>query len=139
MDEGDLRGELGEEQRFLDGRVTATHHGDLAAAEEEAVARGARRQPVPEKPALGLETEHEGLGAGRDDHGVGGVLVVVNPHAPRLPAEVHLGGLGREEGGAEPGGLVTEVHHELGAHDPVRETREVLDVGRQHELAARLV
>ena len=44
-----------------------------------------------------------------------------------------------EDLGAEALGLLPEVHHELGAHDAVGEAGEVLDVGRQHQLAARLV
>ena len=34
-------------------------------------------------------------------------------------------------------GLLAELRHELGAEDPVREARVVLDVGGEHELAAR--
>ena len=62
-------------------RVAAADDGDLLAAEEEAVAGGARRQAVAEQPALGLEAEHQALGAGRHDDGVGGVLSVADADA----------------------------------------------------------
>ena len=41
MDDRDLGGEVGEEQRFLDGGVAAADHHDFLAAVEEAVAGGA--------------------------------------------------------------------------------------------------
>ena len=39
---------------------------------------------------------------------------------------------------AEPGRLLLHLVHQLGAEDPVREAGIVLDVGRQHQLTARL-
>ena len=46
VDDRDLVGELGEEGGLLDRRVAAADDGDLLAAEEEAVAGRAGRQPV---------------------------------------------------------------------------------------------
>ena len=43
-----------------------------------------------------------------------------------------------DELGAEALGLLAELHHQLGAHDPVGEAGEVLDVGGEHQLAAGL-
>ena len=62
-----LLGELGQEERLLEGRVATAHHGDVLVAEEEAVAGGAGRQAVAEEPLLVGEAEHQGLGAGRHD------------------------------------------------------------------------
>ena len=51
VDDGDLGGEPGEEQRFLEGRVPSADNGDLLVPEEEAVAGGTRRDPVGEQAA----------------------------------------------------------------------------------------
>ena len=134
-----LRGELGEEGRFLDGRIAPADHGDLLAAEEEAVARGARGQAVPEQPLLGLEAQHQALGSGADDDGVGRVEVVAHPHLEGPLTEVHRSDLRREERGAEASRLFAAPHHQLRTHDAVGEAGEVLDLGGQHQLAARLV
>ena len=88
-DEGDRAGELGEEDGLLDGRVAAADHGDVVVAEEEAVAGGAGRHAVADAARLlGLEAEHERLGAGRDDDGLGpvgrlGGVGVADPDAER--------------------------------------------------------
>ena len=50
--------------------------------------------------------------------------------------EVDAIDVGGDELGAEAHGLLAELRHELGPEDPVGETREVLDVGGEHELAA---
>ena len=50
--------------------------------------------------------------------------------------EVDAVGVGRHELRAEAHRLLAELRHELGTEDPGRETREVLDVGGEHELAA---
>ena len=53
-----------------------------------------------------------------------------------VAGEVDAVGVGGDELGAEALGLLAELRHELGAHDPVGEAGVVLDVGREHELAA---
>ena len=52
--------------------------------------------------------------------------------------EVDAIDVGGHELGAEPLGLLAELRHEVGTEDSVGKTRVVLDVGGQHELAARL-
>ena len=52
--------------------------------------------------------------------------------------EVDLVDVGGDELGAEALGLLAELRHEIGTDDAVGEARVVLDVGRQHELAAGL-
>ena len=75
----------------------------------------------------------------RDDDRVGGVQVVAHPDLERALGEVDRGGLGGEELGAEAAGLLAAAHHQLGAHDALGEAGEVLDLGREHQLAAGLV
>ena len=55
MDDRHPVGELGEEDRLLQGRVPAADDGDLLAPEEEPVAGGAGGQPVAEEPAAEAE------------------------------------------------------------------------------------
>ena len=112
--------------------------GDVLAAEEEAVAGGARRQAVADQAVLGVEAEHQAAGAGTDDHGLGLVLGVTHPDLERPGVEVDGRDLLGDELGPEALGLLAEVQHQFGAHDPVGEAGEVLDVGGEHELAAGL-
>ncbi len=65
--------------------------------------------------------------------GIGGG---VDPHTEGAGRQVDTRDLARQERGTESGGLVAETLHEIGAHDPVDESRVVLDVGGQHQLAA---
>ncbi len=93
---------------------------------------------------LGLEADHDRSCASGDDHGVGDVgglgrTGVTDPELERALGEVDLADLLGEELGAEPARLGTEGAHELGPLDAVDETREVLDLRREHQLAAGLV
>ena len=63
----DLGGEAGEEQRFFHGRVAAADHGDRLAAEEEAVAGGATGDAVADQRLLAGQTQPARAGAGGDD------------------------------------------------------------------------
>jgi hypothetical protein len=69
--QGDLLGEVGEEQRLLDGGVAAAQHHHLLAAVEEAVAGGAGRDAEALELLLGGQAQPLGLGAGADDQGLG--------------------------------------------------------------------
>ena len=70
VDEPDLRRELREEVGLLHRGVAAADDGDLLAAEEEAVARGAGRDAVPLELLLAREAEVLRGGAGGDDERV---------------------------------------------------------------------
>ena len=61
---------------------------------------------------------------------------LADPDALRVRGEVDAIDVGRDELGAEADGLLAELGHELGPEDPLREAREVLDVGGEHQLAA---
>ena len=98
---------------------------------------------MAEKSVLTWDVEHEGSCPRGDDHAVsdiGGLAVgVTDPCPERSSREVQLGDLGDLEIGPEAGCLGSDVGHELRTRDAVREAREVLDVGGQHQLATRLV
>ena len=67
-----------------------------------------------------------------------GVLVVADVDAERLLGEVDLRDVVGDELGAEPLGLPAEVGHHLRPDDAVGVARVVLDVARDHQLAAPL-
>ena len=50
--------------------------------------------------------------------------------------EVDLGDVVEQQLGAEALGLLAQVVHQVGTHDPVGEAGEVLDVGGVHQRAA---
>ena len=58
VNDRNLGGIAGEEQRLFRRRVTATHNHDGLAAEEVAVASGAGGDAVTQQLALGLQTDH---------------------------------------------------------------------------------
>ena len=139
MHHGDLVGELGEEDRLFHRGVATADHRDVAAAEEEAVTGGACRHAGADQFDLALDAEHQGASASGDDDRPGAVLVVFHPHAERARREVDACGLLGEVLGAEPGRLGAEHRHEVGTEDAVDEAGVVLDLRREHQLAAGLV
>ena len=139
MDQGDLGGELGQEAGLLDGTVSAAHDSDLLAPEEETVAGRAGGQPVAEQMLLGHETEHQRLRAGRHDDRVRLVDIVADPDLERTLREIDGRRLGRQELGAETQRLLAEVDHQLRTHDAGGKAGIVLDLGGEHQLAARLI
>ena len=88
--------------------------------------------------ALGGEVELACGRSGRDDHGLGAVLVVADPDAERPLREVDARDVVGEKLGPEPLGLAPELAHQLRTHDPFRETGVVLYVARDHQLATPL-
>ena len=63
---------------------------------------------------------------------------VVSMVKGRLPAST-LVALAVRNSAPKRSACMLAVHHELWAHDAVGKAREVLDLGRQHELTAGLV
>ena len=88
VDEGHLAREARDEGRLLHRRVAAADHHDVLVAEERGVAGRAVRDAAALERALRLEPELAGGRAGGDDHGLGAVLVVADPHAERPLGEV---------------------------------------------------
>jgi hypothetical protein len=91
VDEGDLGGELRQEDGLLHRRVAAADDHDLLLAEEGRVADRAVRDASALQQALGLEAQLARTGAGRDDHALRCELLLADPDAERMLAEVDLG------------------------------------------------
>src|SRR5262249_6591284 len=133
-----LVGKTREKVGLFERGVAAADDCDLVAAEEETVARRARRYTVPEQTVLGLQPEHAGLRAGRDDDRARRLLSAGHLYQRLGPSKVNTIDIGGHELGAEPFSLFPELRHEVGPKDPVGEARVVLDVGGEHELPAGL-
>ena len=104
--------------------------------EEGGVAGGAVRDAATLHLSLRLEPQLPRSRSGGDDHGLRSIFVVLDPDAEGPLGEVDPGHVVRDELGPEALRLAPEVLHHLRAHDPLRVAGVVLDVARDHELAA---
>ncbi len=136
VDQVDLRRESGEERGLLECRVAAAHDRDLTVAEEEPVARGARRHATAAQSSLRVETEPQSRCTGRDDHRLRSVLDPPCPEAERALGEVDPVDVDVDDLAAEARSLGAEGGHQVRALDAIRKPRVVLDVRGEHELAA---
>src|SRR4029078_7868633 len=91
MDEDHLAREARDEQRLLHRRVAAAADDDALLAEEGGVTGRAVRDAAALEDALRVEAELTRARAGRDDHRVGAILVVADPHAARTRRGVEPG------------------------------------------------
>ncbi len=133
MHDRDVRGELGEEDRLLHRGVAAADDDRRGVAEEGRVTGGAVADAAAGKLLLAADPELLVLGAHRQHDRAGAMLDVIDPHAvyaAGLVGQLDAVRLGGEQPCAETLGLVAELLHHLGAHDPFGEPGIVLDVGR---------
>ena len=136
MHDRHLGGEAGEEGRLLHGGVAATDDDHVLVREEGSVTGRAVRDAAPLEPPLGVQPELAGRGPGRDDHGLGAVLVVAHPHAVGALGEIDPGHVVGDEVGPEALGLAAEFLHHLRPEDAVGVPGVVLHIARDHELPA---
>ena len=131
-------GEIGEEEGFLHGRVSAAHDHDGFAAEtgERAVAgRAGGNAPVHET-FFGFQAEILRRGAGSDDHAFGLPGFIARGDRKRPAGEIHRRDRPGKHLRAEPFGLFLEQLHHFGSGHAVGEPGEILDFGCGHELPA---
>ena len=136
VDDHDLAREAGEERRLLHRGVAAAHDRDDLVAEERAVAGRAVRDAASLQRLLRREPELTCARTGRDDDRVRAVLVVADVHPERPLGEVDARDVVGHELRAEALGLAAEVGHHRRPDDAVGVARVVLDVARDHQLAA---
>ena len=137
--DGDLVGEVGEEQRLLDGGVAAADHQHFLAAIEKAVAGGAGGYAIAAEFLLRRQIEPARLGAGRENKAIGKIDVAgIAFDTERAASELDLVHMVGDDFGADMLGLLLHLLHQPGPLDDVGEARIVLDVGGDGELAARL-
>ena len=133
VDDRDLAGELGEEDRLLHRRVSAADDQRLAAAEEGGVAGRAVADAAAGELVLAGNAEFLVLGSHRQHDGPRAVLGVADPHAVQaagLAGELDAIGLLGQQARAEALGLLAELQHDVRPHDALGEAGKVLDVGR---------
>jgi hypothetical protein len=131
--------QAGEVHRLLHGRVAAADDHHVLVAEEGAVAHRARGHAAALEGVLALEVQPLGLRARGDDEGLGRVLdvVVAGPDAERAARDVDLVHVLGHDLAALAERLLAEGLHQIGPRDLLGEAGVVLDVVRDHELAAR--
>src|SRR5262249_22076660 len=86
MNQGDARGEIGEEERLFDRGVAAAYDDHLLAAIKESIAGGAGGNAVALELALRRQIEPARLRAGGKHHGVGEIDVTGIAVEPERPA-----------------------------------------------------
>ncbi len=94
--------------------------------------------PLPCRRCLGWQAKLARGRACRDDDRLGAILVVADEDRERPLGEVDARDVVSDELGAEALGLAAELGHHLRAEHAVRIAGIVLDVARDHELAAPL-
>ena len=136
MDEGDLPGDVGKVQRFLDRGIAAADHCDLLVAVEEAVAGGAGGYAAAGELLLRGQAQVLGRRAGGDDQRIAAVFAAVTDQAEGLFGQLHGVDVVEDHLGVEALGVLLETPHEVGAHHAVGIGGPVVDLGRGHQLAA---
>ncbi|OIQ71941.1 hypothetical protein GALL_464400 [mine drainage metagenome] len=138
VDDRHLRREPREERGLLDGGVPTADHEDLLLPEEEPVARRAPGHSSTRQSLLVVDAELAIGRTGREDHGIGGVgLATARDDRLDLAHEGERRRVVPDHLGAEALSLLLHVLHELRALDARGKPREVLDLGRVHQRAAR--
>jgi hypothetical protein len=129
-------GEIGEIKRFLDGRIAAADDDHVLAAIEETVAGRAGRNAKPMIFLLALDPEPFGLGAGGDDQRVACRPRRCRRRAERARVDFDLGDDVVDDFGADILRLLEHLFHHPRALHRLGIARIVLDLGRDHQLAA---
>ena len=136
MDQVDLAGKTGEEQRLFGRGVAAADDGDGYIAEEGTVAGGTVGDAAADQRRFTVDAKLARVGAGGDDDCLAGKGLAVDGQA-FLGAEVFdffdFAGAGLQ---AELDAMLLKAAHQLGAVDTARITGPVLDFGRGHHLPA---
>ena len=138
MDQLHAAGELGQEGGLLHRRIAATDDRDVLVLEEEAVARGTRRDSPAQQLLLTGDLEVAGSGTHREDDRIGAMRLAAGVDLFDRAGQADCLDVFHAEIGAEPDGLLTHLVHECGALDAVLEAGVVLDLGRGHERTTEL-
>src|SRR5690606_33150647 len=139
VQERHLRAQARQVHGLFHGGVAAAHDGNGFAAVERAIAHRAGTDAAVLELFFTREAQIIRARTGGYDDGVGSVqlvFVLAHPHLEGAPRQVDLLHVGSDEGGALVLRLLPEVGHHLLAGDTLRVTREVLDIGREHQLPA---
>ena len=138
MDDGDLGGELCQEERLFHRAVAAADDRHGLPAKEEAVASRARTHSVADEGLFRFETQPTGRRAGCNDQGLGFELLVADPQFEWTGGKVRSRDFPLLVGRAETLGLLLHPVDEIGSHDPLWKPGKVLHIRCERELTAGL-
>ena len=138
MHQGDVRGDIGEIQGFLHGRVAAADDCHGFAAIEEAVAGGASRNAPAAEGLFGRNPQVLGRSARRDDQRIAGVLAVVAEQAEGALTQFHPIDVIEHNVGIEALGVTAHAVHECGPLEVLDIPGPIVDIRGRHELATLL-
>src|SRR5260370_582792 len=139
VDEVDFAGIAREEDGFLHGGIASTDHRDGFAAEEIAVAGGARGNAVAHQVALGGETEEARGSASGDDERFCLVRFFSGDNFERAAAQIDFTDGAGLELRAKPLRLLAHIVDELGTEYAVGKAGIVFHHGGEGELPSGLV
>ena len=129
----------GEEERFLHGRVAATHHGNVFAAKEEAVAGSAAGNAVADERLFAGQSQPARAGAGGDDERAGKHFADGCVEADGMFAHFNRVEVRKLELRSKARRLLLHVFDQLGALDAVGPAGKVLHQAGDRELASGLM
>ncbi len=139
MDHLDLVGEPGEEDALLDRAVASAYNHNVLLAKEEPIAGGTERHTPSDEFILARDAQPLGGCPDGDDHRIGLVNITVGFDGERRPLrEVDLGHLVDNRPGPKCFCLGPHQLHQLGSGGALRESRIVLDLAGNGDLATQL-
>ena len=130
---------FGEINRFFAGGVASSHHGQFSVAElrSRSVADGACTDAAAPEALLRGQAEAVRPCPGGDHQGMGQQGASISLDSEGALTEIDLIGIRFQKMCSPAHGLGTHQIHQVRPQDPVRETREILDIGGGHQLTAR--
>jgi len=134
VDQRDLGGEVGQEQRLFDGSVAAADHNNFLAAVEEAVTGGTGRDAEALEGLFRIETQIHGRGASGDDQGIAGVGAGVTGEGEGALGEICTVDVVEDHLGVETLGVLQHLLHQLRALQTLSTAGPVIDLGGGGEL-----
>src|SRR3990172_2383608 len=138
VDDGDLCGKPGKEGGLLHRSIPSPHNHDLFSLKEKTVTGSTPGDTAPHQPLLRLKAKPSCRGPGCNNECFSPVRPVTDGHNKRPAGEINRRNLPGHKLGIKPLSLLTHIHDELRPIDPLRESRIVVDVGSDGELAAGL-
>ncbi len=133
--QGDLAGDVGQVQGFLDGGVAAADHAHGLLAVEETVAGGAARDAAAHEGLFGGQAQVLGRGARGDDQAVAGIGAGVAGQREGALGEIDAVDVVEHHLGLEALCVLQEALHQFGALYAVHVRRPVVHFRRRHQLA----
>ena len=116
MDQRDLAGKVGQEQRLFHSRIAAADDDNFHAAIKEPVAGGAGRYTEPLEPLFGRQAQPFGPGPGGKDYSISGIGCpgIANRHE-RTGFQIQRGDDVADDLGPHGAGVSLHPDHQVGA------------------------